>query len=153
MTLLLNKFAHPWFILCVKKHEWKWSIAANKTHFLQPMLPLKVCKCRYHQTICAVKSHLAHLQHSKSLEKYESKEKLFEWNVWIFRIFIRFCTYSKNSQSLLFVSNSANSILKNSCSLKHLLTVKFSCKENTVCKCYRNTGHFLCCVRPFALHH
>jgi len=20
MTLLLNKFAHPWFILCVKKH-------------------------------------------------------------------------------------------------------------------------------------
>jgi len=33
MTLLLNKFALPWFILCVTKHEWKRSIAANKTHF------------------------------------------------------------------------------------------------------------------------
>jgi len=28
----------PWFILCVKKHEWERSIAANKAHFLQPML-------------------------------------------------------------------------------------------------------------------
>jgi len=35
----------------------------------------------YHQTICVVKSNLAHLQHSKSLEKYENKEKLFELNV------------------------------------------------------------------------
>jgi len=34
-----------------------------------------------HQTICAVKSHLGHLQHSKSLEKQENQEKLFELNV------------------------------------------------------------------------
>ena len=33
------------------------------------------------QTICAVKSHLAHLQHSKSSEKYENKEKIFELDV------------------------------------------------------------------------
>ena len=45
MALLLNKFVHPWFILCVKKHEWERSIAANKTHFLQLILPLKVRKC------------------------------------------------------------------------------------------------------------
>ena len=45
MTLLLNKFAHPRFILCVKTHEWKRSIAANKMHFLQPKLLLKVRIC------------------------------------------------------------------------------------------------------------
>jgi len=32
---------HPWLILCVKKHEWKRSVAANKSVFLQPMRPLK----------------------------------------------------------------------------------------------------------------
>jgi len=33
----------------------------------------------------------------------------------------------------------------------NLLTVKFSYKENTVCNCFRNTGHFLFCIRSFAL--
>jgi len=33
------------------------------------------------QTLSVVTSHLAHLQHSKSLEKHENKEKLFELNV------------------------------------------------------------------------
>jgi len=32
------------------------------------------------QTICAVKSHLTHLQHSKSLDNHETK-KLLELNV------------------------------------------------------------------------
>jgi len=41
MTLALNKFPQPWFILCVNKREWKRGIAANKAHFLQLMLPLK----------------------------------------------------------------------------------------------------------------
>ena len=45
MTLLLNKFAHTWFTLCIKKREWKRSIVANKTYSLQPMLPLKMHKC------------------------------------------------------------------------------------------------------------
>jgi len=65
------------------------------------MLSLKLHKCAeaYYQTICAVKSHLAHLQHSKSLEKHENK-KLFELNVLFVRIFIRFYTYSKNALSL-----------------------------------------------------
>ena len=35
MTLPLNKFAHPWFILCVNKDECKRSIAANKTDCLK----------------------------------------------------------------------------------------------------------------------
>ena len=77
------------------------------------------------------------------MENYKNKDKLFELNVYIFRTFIRFYTYSKNSQSLIFISNSANSVLKNPCSLKHLLTVKFSYKENTACNCCRNIGHFL----------
>jgi len=66
------------------------------------MLPLKVNKCAvvYRQTICVVKSHLAHLQNSKALEKHENKEKLFEVNVLFVRIFIRLYTYSKNSQNL-----------------------------------------------------
>jgi len=34
---------------------------------------------------------------------------------------------------------------------KHFLTLKFY-KENTACKCCRNTGHFPFCVRPFAMH-
>ena len=128
----------------------------KKKHFCQQNAffatnaPTKDAQC--HQTICAVKSHLAHLQHSKSLEKYENKDKVFELKVYIFRTFIRFCTYSKNSQSLLLISNSANSVLKNPCSPKHLLTVKFPNKENTVCYCCRDIGHFLFCVRPFALH-
>jgi len=47
-----------------------------------------------------MKSHLAQLQHSKTLEKHEYKEKLVELNVYFFRVCIRFYTYSKNSQSL-----------------------------------------------------
>ena len=80
MALLLNKFAHPRFILCVKKREWK-SIAANKAHFLQPMLRRKVRKCAVPSEHLLVKFHLAHLQHSKTLEKHENKEKLSESNV------------------------------------------------------------------------
>jgi len=49
---------------------------------------------QYHQTICAVQSHLAPFQLSKTLEKHENK-KLFELNVYFVRIFIRFYTYSK----------------------------------------------------------
>jgi len=85
----IEKVCPPLVILCVKKHKWKWSIAANKTHFLQPMLPLKVHKCAeaYYQTIRAVKSHLALLQYSKSFEKHENK-KLFELNMLFVRIFM-----------------------------------------------------------------
>jgi len=101
MTLLLKKFAHPWLTLCVKKHKRKSGIAVNKTQILQPMFPLKLHKCAeaYYQTICAAKYHLAHLQHSKSLEKHENT-KLFELNVLFVRIFIRFYTYFKNALSL-----------------------------------------------------
>jgi len=65
------------------------------------MLPLKVHKFAeaHHQIICVVQSHLAHFQHSKSLEKHENK-KLFELNVLFVRIFIIFYTYYKNTQSL-----------------------------------------------------
>jgi len=48
-----------------------------------------------HQTICAVKSHLVQLQHSKTLETHENKEKLFELNVQFVRIFIRIYTILK----------------------------------------------------------
>ena len=44
MTLVLNTFAHSWFILCTKKHESKKSISADEANFLKPIL-LKVCKC------------------------------------------------------------------------------------------------------------
>jgi len=40
------------------------------------------------------------LQHSKTLEKHENKEKLSELNVYFVRILARFCAYSNNSQSL-----------------------------------------------------
>jgi len=39
-------------------------------------------------------------QHSKTLEKCENKEKLFELNVYFVRFLIRFYTYSIKSQSL-----------------------------------------------------
>jgi len=45
MPLLLNKFAHTWFILCVKNVSENQITAANKTHSLQPLHPLKVRKC------------------------------------------------------------------------------------------------------------
>jgi len=44
-------------------------IAANKAHFLQPIFLLKWATAK---TICAVKSHLAHLQHSITLKKQEA---------------------------------------------------------------------------------
>jgi len=97
MTLPLNKFAHPWLRLCAKKHEWKRSIAANKVHFLQQCNQCFLWRCanaQNHQTICAVKSYLAHLQHYKTLEKHENK-KLFDLNVQFVRIFIRFYTILK----------------------------------------------------------
>ena len=40
MTLLLNKFVHPWLIICVKKHEWERSIAAKKKRFFASNAPL-----------------------------------------------------------------------------------------------------------------
>jgi len=43
---------------------------------------------------------LTHLQPSKILEKRENKEKLFELNMYFVSIFIRFCAYSNNLQSL-----------------------------------------------------
>jgi len=39
---------------------------------------LKCATSQYHQTICVVKSHLVHLQHSKTLGKNENKAK--HWN-------------------------------------------------------------------------
>jgi len=36
----------------------------------------------YHQTICAVQSHTAHLQHSKTLKKHKAREA-----VWIKHVF------------------------------------------------------------------
>jgi len=56
-------------------------VAASKTHFFATNAPSNGGQLApYHQTICAVKSHLARLQHSRSLEKYENK-KVFELNV------------------------------------------------------------------------
>ena len=46
---------------------------------------------------------LAHLQSSKTLEKHEDKEKLFELNMYAVRILIRFCAYSNSSQNLWFI--------------------------------------------------
>ena len=40
------------------------------------------------------------LQPSKTLEKHENKEKLFELNVYFVRILARVYAYSNNSQSL-----------------------------------------------------
>jgi len=64
----------------------KEALLPAKRIFLQPILPLK---CATAQTICAVKSHLAHLRHSKTKKKHENK-KLFELNVYFVRILIRF---------------------------------------------------------------
>jgi len=75
----LNKFAHPWFILCVKKHEWK-RIAANKAHFLQSMFPLKGAQMRRTTRPFVQNLISRNFQHSKTLEKHENKEKLFELN-------------------------------------------------------------------------
>jgi len=61
--------------LCGKQHVWNGSTTDNKAHFLQPILPLK---CTTAQTICAVKSHLVNLRHSKTKKKHENKMKLFE---------------------------------------------------------------------------
>ena len=44
MTLVLNTFAHPWFILCIKKHKSKKAFLPIRRIFLKPML-LKVCNC------------------------------------------------------------------------------------------------------------
>jgi len=44
------------------------------------MLPLKVRKCVAPPNHLRSESHLAHLQHSKTLDKYENK-KLFEVHV------------------------------------------------------------------------
>jgi len=70
MNLLLNKFARPWFILCVKKHEWKKAFAANKTHFLQPMLPVKVRKCT------VPPDHLRSETSSRALAKFQIIRKV-----------------------------------------------------------------------------
>jgi len=37
----IEQVCPPWFKLCVKKHEWRRSTAANKAHFLQPTLLLR----------------------------------------------------------------------------------------------------------------
>jgi len=54
------------------------------------MFTLRCATAQYHQTICAVKtdSRALHLQRSKTLEKHENKEKLFENNVYAL-----FCSY------------------------------------------------------------
>jgi len=80
----------------MKKEHYCQHFATNVAHFLQPMLPLR---CATAQAICAAKSHLAHLQHSITLQKHENK-KLFESNVYFVHILIRFYTYFNNSQSL-----------------------------------------------------
>jgi len=59
------------------------------------LLPTKRIFCNQYslesaQTICAVKSHLAHLRHSKTNKKHENKKKLFALNVYFVRILIRF---------------------------------------------------------------
>ena len=79
MTLLLNKFAQPWFILCLKKHEWKRSIDANKTRFLQTMLPLKVCKC------AAPPDHLRSEVSSRALVTFKIIAKVWKQGegIWI----------------------------------------------------------------------
>jgi len=88
------------FMLCVKKHQWKRSIVTNKVHFLQPMLPLQCANAKYHHNICAVKSHPAHLQLSKTLKKHEKRKAI--WTKYIFCLyFMKICIYS----SFLFKEN------------------------------------------------
>jgi len=70
----------------------------------------------------------------------------------MFRIFIGFYTCSKKSQSLLFISNSANSVLKTPCSLNHLLTCKVFLQGKHCMQLLPQHWTFSFCVRPFALH-
>jgi len=47
----------------------KEPLLPTKCIFLQLMLLLKNATALYHQTICAMKSHTAHFEHSETLEK------------------------------------------------------------------------------------
>jgi len=82
--LILCKWLFHWticptLVYTMFKEAWLKNIAANKAHFLQPMLLQRCANAQNYQTICA-KSHFAHLQRSKTLEKRENK-KLFKLNV------------------------------------------------------------------------
>jgi len=59
----------------------KGALLPTKRIFCNQCSLQSCANAQYHQTICVVKSNLAHLQHSKSLEKYENKEKVFDLNV------------------------------------------------------------------------
>jgi len=98
MSLLLNRFADPWFILCVKKHEWK-RIATNKARFCNQCSLQRCANAQYHQTVCT-KSHLTQFSTFRNIVKARKQGEAI-WIKWYFVcIFIRFCTYSKNSYSL-----------------------------------------------------
>jgi len=55
----------------------KQALLPTKRIFCNQCSLFRCANAQYHQIICAVKSHLGHLQHSESLEKHENKEKLF----------------------------------------------------------------------------
>jgi len=57
----------------------------------EALLPARRIFCNQYSKVrnCAVKSHLAHMRHSKTKKKHENK-KLFELNVHFVRILIGF---------------------------------------------------------------
>jgi len=55
----------------------KEALLPTKRVFLQLILSPKYATAQYNQIICAVKSHTAHLQHSKTLEKQKNKGRYF----------------------------------------------------------------------------
>jgi len=59
------------YIMC-KEVRVKKKHCCQQGAFSATNAPPKVAYAQNHQTICAVKSHLAHLQHSKTLEKHEA---------------------------------------------------------------------------------
>jgi len=105
MTLVLNTFAHSWFILCTKKHESKKSISADEANFLKPILLKGVQMCSTTRPF-AQNLISCNFQHSKTWEQHENKEKLFELNG------------TKFTQFVIRLELPANSVLKYRCSLK-----------------------------------
>ena len=65
----------------------KEALLPTKRIFCNQYSLSRCTNAQYRQTIWGVKCHLAHLQHSKTLEKHEN-QKLFELNVYFVRIFM-----------------------------------------------------------------
>ena len=84
-----SRVFEAWFILCAKQHDWKRSIAANKAHFLQLILPLTEARnCADHLRSEISSRALAPFQ---NIEKTRKQEEAI-WitvNVYFVRILIR----------------------------------------------------------------